>query len=62
MILWGTEEQLLPPELVEYFRKNLPSDGTLEVMKGWPHASQIERPEELVDRIVRFDATMLTNP
>jgi pimeloyl-ACP methyl ester carboxylesterase len=54
LILWGTEEQLLPSELVDYFRKNLPSSGTLEVMKGWPHASQIERPDELVDRIARF--------
>ncbi len=62
LILWGTEEQLLPVELVDYFRRNLPPSGTLEVMKGWPHASQMERPEELVDRIVRFDATMLTNP
>jgi pimeloyl-ACP methyl ester carboxylesterase len=54
LVLWGTEEQLLPAELVDYFRKNLPAQGTLEVMKGWPHASQLERPQELVDRIAQF--------
>jgi pimeloyl-ACP methyl ester carboxylesterase len=54
LILWGTEEQLLPSELVDYFRRNLPEPGALEVMKGWPHASQMERPAELTDRIVRF--------
>jgi pimeloyl-ACP methyl ester carboxylesterase len=54
LILWGTEEQLLPVELVDYFRRNLPAHGTLEVMKGWPHASQMERPAELVERIARF--------
>ena len=62
LILWGTEEQLLPAELVDYFRKNLPSHGTLEVMKGWPHASQIERPDELVDRIVRFGTAPASPP
>jgi pimeloyl-ACP methyl ester carboxylesterase len=54
LVLWATEEQLLPAELVDYFRRNLPPQGTLEVMKGWPHASQLEKPDELVNRIVRF--------
>jgi pimeloyl-ACP methyl ester carboxylesterase len=58
LILWGTEEQLLPVELVDYFRRNLPAHGTLEVMKGWPHASQMERPDELTDRIARFAETL----
>jgi pimeloyl-ACP methyl ester carboxylesterase len=58
LILWGTEEQLLPAELVDYFRKNLPPHGTLEVVKGWPHASQMERPNELTDRIVRFGESL----
>jgi pimeloyl-ACP methyl ester carboxylesterase len=54
LILWGTEEQLLPADLVEYFRSHLPPHATLEVMKGWPHASQMERPRELAERIIRF--------
>jgi pimeloyl-ACP methyl ester carboxylesterase len=61
LVLWGTEEQLLPAELVDYFRRNLPAQGTLEVMKGWPHASQLERPEELVDRVSQFAELALAN-
>jgi pimeloyl-ACP methyl ester carboxylesterase len=54
LILWGTEERVLPATLVEYYRQNLPPQATLEVMKGWPHASQMDKPEEVVARIVAF--------
>ena len=58
-ILWGTEERLLPATLVEYYRRNLPPHGTLEVVKGWSHASQMERPDELVERVLRFGQSVL---
>ena len=54
LILWGTEERLLPAELVEYYRRNLPTHGVLEVVKGWPHASQMEHPTEVAEHITRF--------
>jgi pimeloyl-ACP methyl ester carboxylesterase len=60
LILWGTEERLLPATLVEYYRQNLPPQGTLEVVKGWSHASQMERPDELVERVLRFGQGVLT--
>ncbi len=54
LILWGTEERVLPAVLVEYYRQNLPASATLEVVKGWPHASQVNKPDEVVSRIVAF--------
>jgi pimeloyl-ACP methyl ester carboxylesterase len=60
LILWGTEERLLPATLVEYYRQHLPPHGTLEVVKGWSHASQMERPDELVERALRFGQAVLS--
>jgi pimeloyl-ACP methyl ester carboxylesterase len=54
LILWGTEERVLPATLVEYYRQNLPPHATLEVVSGWPHASQVSKPDEVVSRIVHF--------
>ena len=39
---------------MEYYRQNLPPNGSLEVVKGWSHASQMERPDEVVERALRF--------
>ncbi len=60
LILWGTEERLLPAALVEYYRQNLPPNGSLEVVKGWSHASQMERPDEVVERALRFGQGVLS--
>jgi pimeloyl-ACP methyl ester carboxylesterase len=45
---------VLPATLVEYYRQHLPQTATLEVVKGWPHASQVNKPDEVVDHIVAF--------
>ena len=54
LILWGTEERVLPAVLVEYYRRNLPPRATLEVVNGWPHASPVSKPDEVVSRIVAY--------
>ena len=52
LLLWGTDERLLPPSLLEYYRQYLPKNATIEVMRGWGHAVQMEKPQELVERVV----------
>jgi pimeloyl-ACP methyl ester carboxylesterase len=54
LILWGTEERVLPATLVEYYRRYLPPRATLEVVKDWPHASPVNKPDEVASRIVAF--------
>jgi pimeloyl-ACP methyl ester carboxylesterase len=60
LILWGTEERVLPATLVEYYRQHLPPNATLEVVKGWPHASQVNKPDEVVAHIVAFAERLKT--
>lgn len=53
MLLWGTDERLLPQSMLTYYRRHLP-ETRIEVMHGWGHAPQMERPTEVVDRVVQF--------
>jgi pimeloyl-ACP methyl ester carboxylesterase len=54
LLLWGKSEKLLPFEAVEYFRAHLPDQARIEIVEGFGHVPQFERPRELVRRIVRF--------
>ncbi len=54
LLLWGESEKLLPYESVEYFRRHLPAVETVEVVKGFGHVPQLERPVEVVKRLTRF--------
>ncbi len=53
LVLWGTDERLLPVTLLDYYRQHLPR-ARIEVVHGWGHAPQQERPEELTERLVPF--------
>jgi pimeloyl-ACP methyl ester carboxylesterase len=52
--LWGKSEKLLPFESVEYFRAHLPRQAGIEIVEGFGHVPQLERPKELVRRLSVF--------
>ncbi|HYR56574.1 MAG TPA: alpha/beta fold hydrolase [Myxococcaceae bacterium] len=54
LLLWGKSEKLLPFEAVEYFRAHLPRQAGIEIVEGFGHVPQIERPKELVRRLSVF--------
>jgi pimeloyl-ACP methyl ester carboxylesterase len=54
LVLWGESEKLLPYEAVQYFRAYLLHHARLEVVKGFGHLPQLERPAEVVERLIRF--------
>ncbi len=57
LVLWGTEERLLPQAFLDYYRAHLPN-ARVEVVRGWGHAPQMERPGELLHRLVDFGRTL----
>jgi len=56
LLLWGGSERLLPLEMLAWYRANLPRSAQIEVVDGFGHVPQMERPRELVDRLARFAA------
>ncbi|MFZ5467962.1 MAG: alpha/beta fold hydrolase [Myxococcota bacterium] len=54
LLLWGKSEKLLPFEGVDYFRAHLPAHARIEVVEGFGHVPQMERPAQLVEHLVRF--------
>ncbi len=54
LLLWGESEKLLPAEAIDYFRAHLPRNAQIRIVKGFGHVPQIERPAELVRRLIRF--------
>jgi pimeloyl-ACP methyl ester carboxylesterase len=54
LLLWGKSEKLLPFESVEYFRAHLPRQAGIEIVEGFGHVPQLERPKELVRRLSVF--------
>ncbi|EAU68243.1 hydrolase, alpha/beta fold family, putative [Stigmatella aurantiaca DW4/3-1] len=54
LLLWGGSERLLPSETLDYFRAHLPPHAQVQVVKGFGHVPQMERPDELVARLVGF--------
>jgi pimeloyl-ACP methyl ester carboxylesterase len=54
LLLWGEKEKLLPPESLEFFRAHLPPLAQLEVVPGFSHIPQVERPAEVAERMERF--------
>jgi pimeloyl-ACP methyl ester carboxylesterase len=54
LVLWGGSEKLLPPEMLAWYRANLPRSAQIDVVEGFGHVPQVERPRELVDRLTRF--------
>lgn len=54
LLLWGASDRLLPPESVDYFRAHLPPSSQIHVVPRFGHVPQVERPNEVIRRLVRF--------
>ncbi len=54
LLLWGASEKLLPREQLDWYRAHLPSGARIEVVPGFGHVPQMERPRELVQRLRGF--------
>jgi len=54
LLLWGKSEKLLPFEAVQYFRAHLPPKAEVEIVDGFGHVPQMERPRQLVQRLIAF--------
>ncbi|MCA9537250.1 MAG: alpha/beta fold hydrolase [Myxococcales bacterium] len=54
LLLWGTEERLLPEECLDWFRQYLPGHVQIERPAGFGHSAHLERPAQLARRIVEF--------
>lgn len=54
LLLWGASEKLLPNEQLDWYRAHLPRGARIEVVKGFGHVPQVERPRELVARLRGF--------
>jgi pimeloyl-ACP methyl ester carboxylesterase len=54
LLLWGASEKLLPREQLDWYRTYLPPGARIEVVPGFGHVPQMERPRELVQRLGAF--------
>jgi pimeloyl-ACP methyl ester carboxylesterase len=54
LLVWGTSEKLLPRESLDYFRSHLPPHALVREVEAFGHIPQLERPEALVEELVRF--------
>ena len=54
LLLWGESDRLLPADGVDYFRTHLPRHAQVEVVKGFGHVPQVERPIQVIRRLIRF--------
>jgi pimeloyl-ACP methyl ester carboxylesterase len=54
LLLWGASEKLLPREQLDWYRAHLPAGARIEVVPGFGHVPQMERPRELVQRLRDF--------
>ncbi len=54
LLLWGASEKLLPREQLDWYRAHLPPGARIEVVPGFGHVPQMERPRELVARLRSF--------
>ncbi|MBI3180898.1 MAG: alpha/beta fold hydrolase [Myxococcales bacterium] len=54
LLIWGRSEKVLPYEGIDYFRAHLPPQAEIQVVDGFGHIPQMERPSELARRLVDF--------
>jgi len=54
LLLWGESDRLLPSDGLEYFRAHLPRHAQVELVKGFGHVPQVERPIQVTRRLIRF--------
>jgi pimeloyl-ACP methyl ester carboxylesterase len=55
LVLWGDSDGILPSSSIAWFRENL-GQGTVELIERCGHVPQLERPEVVGPRIVKFAA------
>jgi pimeloyl-ACP methyl ester carboxylesterase len=54
LLLWGASEKLLPREQLDWYETHLPPGARIDVVEGFGHVPQMERPRELVQRLRGF--------
>jgi pimeloyl-ACP methyl ester carboxylesterase len=54
LLLWAKNERVLPYESLDHFRKHLPPTAQIEEVEDFGHSPQLDRPQRLVARVVRF--------
>jgi pimeloyl-ACP methyl ester carboxylesterase len=54
LVLWGESDRLLPADGFDYFRTHLPRHAQVELVKGFGHVPQVERPIQVLRRLIRF--------
>ena len=57
LLIWGASEKLLPYEGIDYFKKHLPAHSQVQVVKGFGHVPQVERPRALARALIQFADT-----
>jgi pimeloyl-ACP methyl ester carboxylesterase len=54
LLIWGGREKLLAFEGIDFFRAHLPPHAQIQVVDGFGHIPQMERPRELASRLIEF--------
>jgi len=54
LLIWGQSEKLLPFEGIDFFKAHLPPHARVQIVKGFGHVPQVERPRELTRRLLAF--------
>ncbi|MGB1700726.1 MAG: alpha/beta fold hydrolase, partial [Nannocystaceae bacterium] len=54
LLVWGSEERLLPESVLEFYRENLPRGTRVERWLNFGHAGFLEQPRVMVQRIANF--------
>ncbi|MDX9723469.1 MAG: alpha/beta hydrolase, partial [Myxococcota bacterium] len=54
LLIWGTNDTLLPRSALRFFRRHLPPTALIEEPEGYSHSPYFEHPEELAERIALF--------
>jgi pimeloyl-ACP methyl ester carboxylesterase len=54
LLLWGQSDRLLPADGIDYFRAHLPPHAQVELVQGFGHVPQVERPIQVTRRLIRF--------
>jgi pimeloyl-ACP methyl ester carboxylesterase len=54
LMLWGQSDRLLPADGYDYYRTHLPRHAQVELVKGFGHVPQVERPNQVLRRLIRF--------
>ena len=56
LMLWGAQDRLLPPSYAEAILKRMRAKTETEIIAGAGHLAELDRPDEVAARILRFMA------